>query len=73
MEFIKATNKDLNFLFNLRNEPVNVKYSKRGVLQLDEIKKDYLNNTKKKVYIAKQKNESVGYLILNIYMKIHLK
>ena len=44
MEFIKATNKDLNFLFNLRNEPLSAKYSKRGGLQLDEIKKDYINN-----------------------------
>lgn len=63
MEFNKATHEDLSFIFNLRNEPENVKYSKRGKLRLDEVENDYLRNPKKNVYIAKKNEIPVGYLI----------
>ena len=69
MKFIKATKKDLNFLFELRNENENAKYSKRGYLKLVEVEKDYLQNSKKKVYVAKMKGESVGYLIFESLSK----
>ena len=63
MKFKKATTEDLSFLFNLRNEPENVKYSKRGKLRLDEVENDYLLNPNKKVYIAEKNEKPVGYLI----------
>ncbi len=63
MKFIKATNKDLIFLFNLRNDSESVKYSKRGRLKIDEIKNDYFYNNRKKVFIVKHADESIGYLI----------
>ncbi len=69
MKFIKATKKDLNFLFKLRNENESAKYSKRGYLKLVEVEKDYLQNSKKKVYVAKMKGESVGYLIFESLSK----
>ena len=63
MKFIEATQKDLSFLFELRNERENAKYSKRGRIKLDEIEKDYLFNSKKNVYITELNGQSVGYLI----------
>lgn len=63
MRFIEAAKKDLNFLFELRNEHENAKYSKRGYLTLDEIERDYFLNSKKNVYIAQMNGEPVGYLI----------
>lgn len=63
MHVIEATIKDLDFLVGLRNEPVNVAYSRRGELTPEEIRQDYFNNPQKKVYIAVVDGKSVGYLI----------
>jgi len=63
MKLKKATTEDLSFLYGLRNEPENVKYSKRGKLRLDEVENDYLLNLNKKVYIAEKDEKPVGYLI----------
>jgi|GEM_PF-164446 len=63
MKLKKTTTEDLSFLFNLRNEPENVKYSKRGKLRLDEVENDYLRNPHKKVYIVEKDEKPAGYLI----------
>jgi RimJ/RimL family protein N-acetyltransferase len=63
MKFIEATKDDLGFLFELRNDKESVKYSKRGYLELEELEKDYFDNSQKKVFIAYEGNDAIGYLI----------
>jgi HAD superfamily hydrolase (TIGR01509 family) len=55
---------DLEFLIDLRNEPVNAGFSKRGVLTPEQVQQDYLLNSDKHVYVAVSEGRSIGYVIL---------
>lgn len=69
IDFVKATEKDLDFLYNLRNEYQSRKYSKRGYLEKRQIKQDYLENDKKMTYIARLENKDIGYVIYELLDK----
>ena len=62
MNLKPATLDDLEFLFQLRNEPVNVKFSKRGTLTLEEVKEDYFEGNKDP-FIFYYGDMRVGYVI----------
>jgi RimJ/RimL family protein N-acetyltransferase len=59
----QADEKDLKFLFSLRNEPTTAVYSRRGFVPRTELHKDYFKNGKKTPYIAVHKGEDIGYII----------
>jgi RimJ/RimL family protein N-acetyltransferase len=61
--FVEAHESDLSLLEELRNDPVSVRYSKRGRLERDEIREDYLNNQRKNAFIAHFAKDRVGYVI----------
>jgi RimJ/RimL family protein N-acetyltransferase len=63
MKISKAMMEDLDFLVMLRNEDANVRFSKRGTLLPEVIRKDYFENPDKHVFVVYMKDNRVGYLI----------
>ncbi len=63
MRITRAQHADLPFLASLRNEEVNARHSKRGVLTLSQIEEDYFENPRKQAFVAAREGRPVGYVI----------
>lgn len=60
-----ATEADLDWICDLRNEPVTVRFSKSGVRTREDLEQDYLHSASKSVYVVLQSDgPDVGFVIL---------
>lgn len=61
MEFVKAVKEDLNFLYRLRNNQVDLKFSRRGQVSRAQIEKEFLNS-ERQTYLVALGDKYVGYV-----------
>lgn len=63
MELVLAVRSDLPLLAILRNDPDSARYSKRGVLSLEQIEADYFDNPHKTAFVVQDVGRPIGYAI----------
>ena len=63
IEFRPAEPRDLAFLVALRNDPVSVRYSRRGALPREVVERDFLATERKRAYVAHLAGEDIGYAL----------